>query len=69
MMLAKLLSGAALAGIAVIAPRASVTLRMHYAVPATLPPGAVKFAWGLDPGGPFDASTAVQRASLSIVGQ
>jgi len=38
MMLAKLQPGAALAGIAVITPGASVTLRMHYARPATLHP-------------------------------
>jgi len=47
-----------------LAPGASVTLQMHYAVPAVLPPGPVEVVWGLDPGGPFDAGTAVQRASI-----
>jgi Protein of unknown function (DUF4232) len=58
-----------------LAPGASVTLQMHYAVPAALPAalpvyaqaGPVELVWGLDPGGPFDASTAVRRASISIV--
>jgi hypothetical protein len=51
-----------------LAPGASLTLQMHYVVPAALPPGPVEVVWGLDPGGPFDASTAVQRASISVVG-
>jgi len=52
-----------------LAPGASVTLQMHYAVPASIPPGPVEVVWGMDPGGPFDASTAVQRASITVVGQ
>jgi uncharacterized repeat protein (TIGR01451 family) len=52
-----------------LAPGASITLQMRYAVPAHLPPGPVELVWGMDPGGPFDASTAVQRASLSVVGR
>jgi len=51
-----------------LAPGASVTLQMHYTVPAALPPGPVELVWGLDPGGPFDASTAVQRASITVTG-
>ena len=51
-----------------LAPGASVTLQMHYTVPAALPPGPVELVWGLDPGGPFDAGTAVQRASITVVG-
>jgi hypothetical protein len=49
-------------------PGASVHLQMHFAVPTTLPPGRVEILWGLDPGGPFDAGTAVQRASITVVG-
>lgn len=49
-------------------PGASVTLQMHYAVPPALPPGPVELVWGMDPGGPFDVSTATQRASLTVVG-
>ncbi len=52
-----------------LAPGASVTLQMHYAVPAVLPTGTVDVVWGLDPGGTFDASTAVQRASITVAGQ
>jgi hypothetical protein len=51
-----------------LAPGASVTLQMHYAVPPALSPGPVELVWGMDPGGPFDASTAIQRASLTLVG-
>jgi hypothetical protein len=59
-----------------LAPGSSVTLQMHYAVPAALPAalpvyapaGPVELVWGLDPGGPLDASTAVQRASITVVG-
>jgi len=51
-----------------LGPGASVSLGMHYAVPAALPPGSVELVWGLDPGGPFDASTAVQRASITVTG-
>jgi hypothetical protein len=53
----------------VLAPGASVTFQMHYAVPAALPPGPVEFAWGMDPGGPFDAGTAVQQAAITVVGR
>ena len=60
-----------------LAPGASVTLQMHYAVPAALPAslpvyapsGPVELVWGMDPGGPFDASSAFQRASLSVLGR
>ena len=52
-----------------LAAGASVTLQMHDAVPSALPPGPVELVWGMDPGGPFDASTAVQHASLTIVAQ
>ena len=52
-----------------LAPGASVTLQMHYAVPAALPTGPVEFAWGMDPGGPFDAGTAVQRVAIAVVGR
>ena len=52
-----------------LAPGATVTLQMHYAVPTSIPPGPVELVWGLDPGGPLDAGTAVQRASLSIAGR
>ena len=52
-----------------LAPGASITLQMRYAVPAHLPPGPVELVWGMGPGGPFDASTAIQRASLSVVGR
>jgi Protein of unknown function (DUF4232) len=51
-----------------LAPGATVTLAMRYAVPASIPPGPVEFVWGLDPGGPFDAGTAVQRASITVIG-
>ncbi len=59
-----------------LAPGSSVTLQMHYAVPAALPAalpvympdGPVALVWGLDPGGPFDAATAVQRAFITVVG-
>jgi Protein of unknown function (DUF4232) len=51
-----------------LAPGASVTLQMHYIVPASIPPGPVELVWGMDPGGPFDASTAVQRAPVTAVG-
>jgi hypothetical protein len=51
-----------------LAPGVSVTLQMHYAVPTSIPPGPVELVWGMDPGGPLDAGTAVQRASISIVG-
>ena len=52
-----------------LAPGASVTLQMHYAVPAALPTGPVEFVWGMDPGGPFDAGTAVQRVAIAVVGR
>jgi hypothetical protein len=52
-----------------LAPGANVTLQMHYAVPVTIPPGPVELVWGMDPGGPFDAGTAVQRAPISIDGR
>jgi hypothetical protein len=60
-----------------LAPGASVSLQMHYAVPAALPAahpvyapaGPVELVWSLDPGGPFDASTAVQRAPVTVVGR
>ncbi len=52
-----------------LASGASVTLQVHYAVPFVLPPGPVELVWGMDPGGPFDASAAVQHASLTIVAQ
>jgi hypothetical protein len=51
-----------------LAPGASVVLQMRYAVPPALTPGPVELVWGMDPGGPFDASTAIQRASLTLVG-
>jgi hypothetical protein len=51
-----------------LAPGASITLEMHYAVPPALPPGPVGLVWGMDPDGPFDASTAVKRASLTVAG-
>jgi hypothetical protein len=51
-----------------LAPGASVTLQMHYAVPPTLPPGRVELIWGMNPGGPFDAATTVRQASLAVVG-
>ena len=54
---------------AALAPGASVTLQMHYAVPASIHSGPVELIWGLDPGGAFDASTAIQRASITVVGQ
>ena len=49
-------------------PGATVTLQMHYSVPTSIPTGPVELVWGLDPGGPLDAGTAVQRASISVVG-
>jgi hypothetical protein len=51
-----------------IAPGSILTLQMHYAVPAALARGPVELVWGMDPGGPFDASTALQRASLVVTG-
>jgi len=51
-----------------LAPGTSISLLMHYTVPAVLPPGPVEFVWGLDPGGPFDAGTAVHRASITMTG-
>jgi hypothetical protein len=51
-----------------LAPGASITLQMHYIVPASIPPGPVELVWGMDPGGRFDASTAVQRATVTVVG-
>lgn len=50
-----------------LAPGASVTFQMRYAIPSSVAPGPVDLVWGMDPGGPFDASTAIERASLSIV--
>lgn len=44
----------------------SVTLQMHYAVPSGVAPGVVQLVWGVDPGGPLDASTAVDRAWLTV---
>jgi hypothetical protein len=52
-----------------LAPGATVTLQMHYAVPTSIRPGPVELVWGMDPGGPLDAGTAVQRASLIIAGR
>jgi hypothetical protein len=52
-----------------LAPGVSVTLQMHYAVPTSIRPGPVELVWGMDPGGPLDAGTAVQRASLIIAGR
>jgi len=52
-----------------LAPGASVTLLMHYAVPPALPPGPVELVWGMDPGGPFDAGSVIQRASITVVGR
>jgi hypothetical protein len=51
-----------------LAPGATVTFQMHYAVPTSIPPGPVELVWGMDPGGPLDASTAFQRASITVVG-
>ena len=48
-----------------LAPGASVTLGMHYSVPATVTPGPVDLVWSMDPGGPFDASTAIARCCSS----
>jgi hypothetical protein len=48
-----------------LAPGASVTLQMHYAVPAAVSPGPVELVWGMDPGGPFDASTAITHTVIS----
>ena len=39
---------------------------MHYAVPSGVAPGVVQLVWGVDPGGPLDASTAVDRAWLTV---
>jgi hypothetical protein len=50
-----------------LGPGASATLQMHYAVPTSIPPVPVELVWGMDPGGPFDASTTLRRASISIV--
>ena len=50
-----------------LAPGASIVLQMHYAVPRALSPGPVELVWGMDPGGPFDATTAIARASLTVV--
>ena len=52
-----------------LAPGASVTLQMRYAVPPALPPGPVELIWGMDPGGPFDPGSAIQRASITVVGR
>ena len=52
-----------------LAPGASVTLQMHYAVPPALPPGPVELIWEMDPGGPFDAGSAIQRASVTVLGR
>ena len=41
---------------------------MHYAVPTSIPPGPVELVWGMDPGGPFDAGTAFQRVSITVIG-
>ena len=51
-----------------LAPGASVTLQMHYAVPTGLGAGPADLSWGLDPGGPLGGSTATAQASLTIVG-
>lgn len=50
-----------------LSPGASLTLQMHYPIPADVAAGPVELVWGMDPGGPFDASTAVARAPLAIV--
>jgi Protein of unknown function (DUF4232) len=52
-----------------LAPGASVTLQMHYAIPTSIRPGPVEFVWEMDAGGPLDAGTAVQRTSLTIAGR
>jgi len=52
-----------------LAPGATVTLQMHYAIPTSIRPGPVELVWEMDPGGPLDAGTAVQRTSLSIAGR
>ncbi len=49
-----------------LAPGASVTLEMRYAVPAAIPSGSVELRWGMDPGGPFDTSSAIQHAPLTV---
>ena len=51
-----------------LAPGASATFEMHYAVPTSIPPGPVELVWGMDPGGPFDAGTAFQRVSITVIG-
>ena len=43
-------------------------MQMHYEVPPYLARGPVELVWGLDPGGPFDASTAIQRAPITVDG-
>jgi hypothetical protein len=50
-----------------LAPGASVTLQMHYAVPSALPPGQVVLIWDMDPGGPLETTTGAE-ASLAVVG-
>ena len=51
-----------------LAPGASVTMEIRYSVPAGVGPGPVELVWGMDPGGPFDAGTAIGRAPLAITG-
>ena len=51
-----------------LAPGATVTMEMKYAMPPTVTPGPVELVWSLDPGGPFDGSTAIQRVALTLVG-
>lgn len=52
-----------------LAPGASVTLQMHYALPPALPPGHVELTWGMDPGGPFDDLSTIRDASLDVLGR
>ena len=50
-----------------IAPGASIALAMRYPIPPDTQPGPVVLAWSLDPGGPFEPTSASANAPLTIV--
>ena len=51
-----------------LAPGGSVNLEMRLPVPAGVVPGPVTLHWDMDPGGPFDTSSASPQVALTIVG-